>query len=158
MFLEDIQATVLPEVILAPGTRAVLTGREACADGWLAWPDGWMACPECSLACADGWLIDPDAWLVDPDVWLAGMAADLEVRPLENATMPEVVATTVISSPCAGRISPLTLTAWLNGPALTVSVRSPAVSACTAENSIIPGACDCPWAVAPAWSCPSDPA
>lgn len=144
MFLEDIQATVLPEVILAPGTRAVLTGREACADGW--------------LACADGWLIDPDAWPTDPDAWLAGMAADLEVRPLENATMPEVVATTVISSPCAGRISPLTLTTWLNGPALTVSVRSPAVSACTAENSIIPGAWDCPWAVDSAWSCPSDPA
>ena len=151
MFLEDIQANEVPEVILAPGTRAVLTVREDCEDGWMAWPDGWMACPECSLACADGWLIDPDAWL-------AGMAADLEVRPLENATMPEVVATTVISSPCAGRISPLTLTTWLNGPALTVSVRSPAVSACTAENSIIPGAWDCPWAVDSAWSCPVAPA
>ncbi len=108
----------------------------------------------------DGWPARTVGWpvLIDPDAWLAGMAADLEVRPLENATMPEVVATTVISSPCAGRISPLTLTTWLNGPALTVSVRSPAVSACTAENSIIPGAWDCPWAVDSAWSCPVAPA
>ena len=46
MFLEEIQATVLPEVILAPGTRAVLTGREACAEGWMAWPVGWLACAD----------------------------------------------------------------------------------------------------------------
>ena len=54
IFREEIQATVLPEVILAPGTRTVLTGREDCEDGWMACADGWLAWPECSLACADG--------------------------------------------------------------------------------------------------------
>ena len=60
MFLEDIQANEVPEVILAPGTRAVLTVREAWPDGWMAWADGSLAGADGWMACADGWLACAD--------------------------------------------------------------------------------------------------